>query len=264
MTEGPAEELNLTENAQPAIMVASIVSLKQLHWAYLRHMHGVSVSSYSYALGHSLGEYTANVLGESISLEDGVRLANIRGKAMQEAVQGLAIRMTAVSASEATVRGVMNDISIDGVCEIAGINHDQQVVLSGTKDSVDTVADYIKTTFKVPCKALNVSAPFHCKLMKRAAEVVRKELENMQVNDSAIPVMSNAHTKGVTEANEIRQSLVDNIASPALFLKGMEHVVEKGASLFSELGPKKLLINIVAKIAKDRNCLLYTSDAADE
>ena len=215
-------------------------------------MHGVSLDSFAFALGHSLGEYTANVVAESLSLEDGVRLAHVRGKAMQEAVKGLSIRMTAVAASEQTVRQALTELKLDGVCEVAGINHDQQVVLSGTQEAVDAAAQYIKTQFKAPCKSLNVSAPFHCTLMKPAAEAVQKELELIQLNDARIPIISNAHTRGVTDATEIRQSLVDNVANPALFLKGMEYVVGQGASLFTELGPKKLLINIVSKIVKDR------------
>ena len=171
---------------------------------------------------------------------------------MQEAVKGLETQMTVVSISESIVRKSLNEIKINGVCEIAGINHDQQVVLSGTKDSVDAIVDYIKTEYKVPCKNLNVSAPFHCKLMQPAADEVKRELEHIHVNQSNIPIMSNAHTKSISSPDDIKQSLIDNIANPALFLKGMEYVVGQGASLFTELGPKKLLINIVSKIVKDR------------
>lgn len=253
MSEGPVEELNLTEFAQPAIMVSSLVTVMQLNWAYYRHMYGVTVDSFQFAFGHSLGEYTANVIAGSLTIEEGVKLARLRGKAMQQAVQGLAIRMTAVAASESKVRSALAEVRTEGICEIAGINHDHQVVLSGTQGAVDATAEYIKEKYKVATMKLNVSAPFHCQLMRPAAEVVQRELSKITVKDAAIPVISNAFTVALQDADELKKSLVENISNPALFLKGMEYVMAHGANLFTELAPKKLLINLVSKIAKDRN-----------
>ena len=171
---------------------------------------------------------------------------------MQEAVKGLAFRMSLVGASEETVRQVLSIAQLDGVCEISGVNHDQQVVLSGTQTAVDEVTRVMKDKFKVSCRNLDISAPHHCTLMKPAAEVVRKELNMIEVKDSVFPIVSNANSKNVDTADDIRKSLVDNVASPAMFLKNLEFVVNGGANLFTELGPRKLLINLVSKIAKDR------------
>ncbi|OMJ73958.1 hypothetical protein SteCoe_27234 [Stentor coeruleus] len=247
MREGPEEQLNLTEYAQPAIMTSSI-----LHWKYMSEMYGIMESSFSFALGHSLGEYTACVIGGAISIEDGVKLAYIRGKSMQEAVNGLSIRMTAVMASEAIVRKALSEVTFDGTCEIAGINHDRQVVLSGTRDSVDLIADYIKKHYKVPVKHLNVSAPFHCKLMKPAADRIKIELEKITVLSSKLPVISNATSLPVVTPDEIKKSLVDNIVNPAMFLRGMEYVLSHGCSLFTEYGSKKILSGLASKIIQDR------------
>ncbi|CAG9317742.1 fabD [Blepharisma stoltei] len=248
MKEGPESDLNLTEFAQPAIMVSSI-----LHWTFLKHLYGAREDGFSFALGHSLGEYSACVISGALTVEQGAKLAYIRGKSMQEAVEGLAIRMSAVAASEETVRKSLNEVQIDGICEIAGVNHDKQVVLSGTRESVDLVTDHMKQKYKVPIKSLNVSAPFHCRLMKPAADRVKAELEKMDVKPAKIPVISNAHSKGLTDPNEIKQSLVDNITNPAWFLRGMEYCLSNGSNLFTEVGAKRVLTNIVNKIMKDRN-----------
>ncbi|CAG9328109.1 FABD [Blepharisma stoltei] len=248
MKEGPESELNLTEFAQPAIMVSSI-----LHWNYLNQAHGIKPTDFAYALGHSLGEYSACVISGALTIEQGVKIAYIRGKAMQESVEGLAIRMTAVAASEETVRNTLNEIKIDGICEIAGVNHDKQVVLSGTRDSVDTVTNYLLEKYEIPVKSLNVSAPFHCRLMKPAADRVKEELDKMDVKPSQIPVISNTHSKGFTDPQEIKQSLVDNITNPAMFLRGMEFVLSNGSNMFTEVGAKRVLSNIVTKIMKDRS-----------
>ena len=247
MKEGPEPELNMTEFAQPAIMTSSI-----LHWYYLKHMYGAREQDFTFALGHSLGEYTACVVGGALTIEDGVKLANIRGKAMQKAVEGLSIRMSAVAGSEQAVRKALAEVKFDGICEIAGINHDKQVVLSGTRTAVDAVTGYLKETQKIRSTHLNVSAPFHCKLMKPAADRVKEELLKLNLENSKIPVVSNAHTRGVKDSAQIRESLVDNIDNPALFLRGMEYVVNEGANLFTEVGAKRVLTNIVNKIIKDR------------
>jgi [acyl-carrier-protein] S-malonyltransferase len=252
MREGPEDQLNLTEYAQPAIMTSSIVSATQLHWHYLKEMYGISETNFCYALGHSLGEYTACVIGGAISIEDGVKLAYVRGKSMQEAVVGLSTRMAAVMASQSVVRQALSEIAVDGICEIAGINHDKQIVLSGTRESVDKITEHLKKNFKVPVKNLNVSAPFHCRLMKPAAERVEKELESMKINKSVVPVISNATSLPVTEPDEIKKSLVDNIVSPAMFLRGMEFVLQKGCFVFKEFGSKKVLSGLVGKIIQDR------------
>ena len=215
-------------------------------------MTGVAEKNFSFALGHSLGEYTACVVGGALSIEDGVKLAYIRGKTMQESVAGLSIRMTAVMASEAIVRQALGEVSFEGICQIAGINHDRQVVLSGTRESVDLISEYIKTKFKVPIKHLNVSAPFHCKLMKPAADRIREELEKMEVHDSSLPIISNATSRPVVKASDIKQSLVDNIENPAMFLRGMEFVMSQGCTLFSEYGSKKVLSGLALKIIQDR------------
>lgn len=215
-------------------------------------MFGIGEENYRYAVGHSLGEYTASVIGGALSIEDGVKLANIRGKSMQDAVSGLSIRMTAVMASETIVRKALGEVAFDGICQIAGVNHDRQVVLSGTRESVDLISEYIKVNYKVPVKHLNVSAPFHCKLMKPAADKIREELENVQVHDSQIEIISNASNLPVTKAADIKKSLVDNIENPAMFLKSMEFVLNKGCSLFSEYGSKKVLSNLAQKIIQDR------------
>lgn len=248
MKEGPESDLNLTQYAQPAIMVSSV-----LHWYFLKNVYGSNEDDFSFALGHSLGEYSACIVGGALTVEQGVKLAYIRGKAMQEAVEGLSIRMSAVAASETTVRKSLNEVTIDGICEIAGVNHDKQVVLSGTRESVDAVCDHMKAKYKIPIKSLNVSAPFHCRLMKPAADRVKAELETMELQPSMIPIVSNAHSKGMTDPNEIKKSLVDNITNPAWFLRGMEFVLAGGSNLFTEVGAKRVLTGIVNKIIKDRN-----------
>ena len=245
-------------------MASSIVISNQIHWHFMKEMYGIMESNFSFALGHSLGEYTACVIGGSLSIEDGVKLAHIRGKSMQEAVKGLSIRMTAVMSTEAVVRKALAEVAFEGTCQIAGINHDKQVVLSGTREAVDLISDYIKTNFKVPFKHLNVSAPFHCKLMKPATERIKEELSNMEVNDSRIPVISNATSQPLVKAKDIKQSLVDNIENPAMFLKSMEFVLSQGCTNFSEYGSKKVLTGLAGKIIQDRKINGISLDVSDK
>jgi [acyl-carrier-protein] S-malonyltransferase len=264
MSEGPEPKLSLTEYAQPAIMASSLVTSTQLHWQHMKEAYGTSEEQFSYALGHSLGEYTACVVSGALSIEDGVRLAHIRGQAMQNAVSGLSTRMAAVLATEASVRQALSEITFPGICEIAGINHDRQIVLSGTQESVDIVTDHLKQKYKAIVKNLNVSAPFHCRLMKPAAERVRQELLQIEVKKSVIPVLSNAMCKPISEPEEIRKSLEENVVKPALFLRGMECVLRNGCTLFKELGSKRVLSSLVAKIIEDRRISGVFVDEADK
>jgi [acyl-carrier-protein] S-malonyltransferase len=230
----------------------------------MKEVYGAMESDFSYALGHSLGEYTASVVGGAISIEDGVKLAYIRGKTMQEAVNGVSIRMTAVMTSETVVKKALSEVAFEGTCQVAAVNHDKQVVISGSRDSVDQVSEYIKSKYKVPIKHLNVSAPFHCKLMKPATEKVREELEKMKVGDSKLPIISSGHSVPISDAKGIRQSLVDNIENPAMFLRGMEYVMNQGTCSFTECGTKKVLSTLALKIIQDRKLEGYSVDTSKD
>jgi len=255
MREGPEEELNLTENAQPAIMASSI-----LHWNTIQNLYGTRLTDFEFALGQSLGEYSAAVITESLSIEEGVKLANVRGKAMQAAVTGEEIRMCALKASHKQISEALDTFKPSGVCQISGVNHDQQTVISGQKQPVEAFVAHLKETHAIKGVFLNVSAPFHCSLMQPAADLISNYLKDKALADPRIPVISSASGQPVTSGSVLKESLVANIIKPALFLAGFETCTNSGTNTYAELGSKRVLTNIVSQIVKGRQLSSVTVD----
>jgi [acyl-carrier-protein] S-malonyltransferase len=255
MREGPEEELNLTEHAQPAIMASSV-----LHWNTLKHLYGIRLTDFDFALGQSLGEYSAAVIAGALSLEEGMKLANVRGKAMQTAVTGEAIRMCALKLPENTVRSALADFSVSGVCQISGVNHDLQTVISGQKDAVEAFVQFLKERHGAKGVYLNVSAPFHCSLMQPAADMISKYLSDKTFADPEIPVISSATGQPLTSGSDLKESLVANIIRPAMFLTGFEKCFAEGANTYVELGSKRVLTNIVRQITRSRDLQVTMSE----
>lgn len=247
MREGPEDELILTQNAQPAIMASSI-----LHWNTLHQVYGARLNDFQFALGQSLGEYSAAVITEAISLEEGVKLAHVRGKAMQAAITGEEVRMCALKLSVDKVRQALKEFKVNGVCQISGVNHDQQTVISGQMKPVEAFTNYLKENYKAKYVMLKVSAPFHCPLMKPAVDIISNYLLDKTLADPKIPVISSATGLPITKGADLKASLVANIIDPAMFLTGFETCLAEGSNIFLELGSKRVLTNIVSQIIRDR------------
>ena len=181
--DGPAEDLQLTENTQPAILTVSV--------AAFRAMREAGISAPAFVAGHSLGEYSALVAAGVLSLSDAVRTVRARGRYMQEAVPVGTGAMAAVIGGELSeIQRICEEASEDQVCSVANINSPNQVVIAGNTEAVDRAIESLKGVAKRVIK-LNVSAPFHCALMKPAQDRLAPDLEALTFNEPAMPVVTN-------------------------------------------------------------------------
>ena len=204
--DGPEDTLTLTANTQPAILTNSIAVFRVLMERGLR---------FDVVAGHSLGEWSALVAAGALSLADAVRLANLRGTYMQEAVAVGVGAMAALLglASDATAT-VCSDASRDGEpVEIANLNGGGQIVISGHAAAVERAIALAKTAGAKRAVALSVSAPFHCSLMKPAAERLRAALANVEIKSPSVPVITNVRAEATQDPTTIRQLLVEQVTA---------------------------------------------------
>ncbi len=241
--EGPEEKLKLTENTQPAIMTVGVSIFNVLNKEF-----GLNLNNSKFFAGHSLGEYTALVCSGSLSLEKAAYLLNERGKSMQEAVpvgQGGMIAILGMSIEE--VEKEINLLPKDDVCEIANDNTTGQVVVSGKKINIDILNSNLK---KIKKKGiiLPVSAPFHCSLMKKAAEKMKEKIESTNFLNLKPNIISNVTAKEESDINKIKPLLVDQITSRVRWRESVNYMINQGVSEFLEIGPSKILSGLVKKL----------------
>jgi [acyl-carrier-protein] S-malonyltransferase len=244
--DGPETELKLTKNTQPAIMTVGVSIFEVLNKNF-----DMNLESLKFYAGHSLGEYTALVCSGSLTLEKAAYLLHERGKSMQEAVPSGKGAMVAVLGL--TVDEVQHEINLlpkDEICEIANDNCIGQVVVSGQKKSVDILVQNLKVKRKKAIY-LPVSAPFHCSLMKSAADSMRKKIEKTNFLKPNPGIISNVTAKEETDVNKIKPLLIDQITSRVRWKESVEYMIKQGISNFLEIGPGKVLSGLVKKINKN-------------
>lgn len=240
--EGPEEELLLTKNGQPAILTVSIAALAALKAA------APQLPPPHFVAGHSLGEYSALVAAEALSLEDAVRIVRARGIAMQDAVPPGAGAMAAIMGGGAdAVEQLCRDAAEGDVLAPANFNAPSQIVIAGTQAAV-TRAIALAKTHSLKAILLKVSAPFHCSLMAPAAERVREELSKVTVSAPLFPVVANINAKPNSNPEEIRALLVQQVAGPVLWARSIQTLREQGVERALELGPGKVLSGLVKRI----------------
>ena len=247
--EGPESELQLTKNTQPAILTISYSI-----FSVLKKEFGLNINSYKYFAGHSLGEYSALVCSESLSFNDAVYLLHERGKAMQEAVpvgDGLMLAVLGLKTTE-----IQNLIDTkkdtDGVCEIANDNADGQVIVSGDKQSITRFQDLLKSK-NIKSIPLKVSAPFHCLLMKPAADNMRDKINNTNFNIPKIKIINNVTAKPEENIEKIKKLLVDQIFSTVRWRESLINMHNDGVNNFIEIGPGKVLTGMAKRTIKGAN-----------
>lgn len=246
---GPDSDLALTKYTQPAILTASLAALFALKEAI------PDLPRPAYVAGHSLGEYSALVAAESLSIEDAVRLVHLRGTAMQEAVPaGLGGMAAIMGGDEQAVQALCNDAAQGECLAPANFNAPGQIVIAGAKSAIDRAVELAKSR-SLKAVVLNVSAPFHCKLMKPAAERVARALSEIQVNDPIVPVIANATAEPNQHAAQVRELLVKQIDSAVLFQTSVSWMKSQGVDRAFELGPGKVLTGLVKRIEKSIHVL---------
>jgi [acyl-carrier-protein] S-malonyltransferase len=246
--EGPAEQLQLTENTQPAILATSIASL--------RAMEETGFPLPDFLAGHSLGEYSALVAGGALSLADALRVVRLRGQYMQEAVPvGVGAMAAVMGAPLSDIERLCTQAAEGEICAPANINSPNQVVIAGNASAIDRAIELLKGAGAKRVIKLNVSAPFHCALMMPAQERLARDLANLEFRDLRAPLVTNADATLIDHGGEARAALIKQVSSPVRWLESVEVLINNGVNTFVEVGPGKVLSGLVRQINRDVRCL---------
>ena len=241
--EGPEEELRLTRNTQPAILATSIAALGSLE------ARGAKAD---FVAGHSLGEYTALVAAGALKFEDALKAVRRRGEFMQEAVPAGEGAMAALLGCDIeTVRAVCVEASEHGVCAPANINSSSQIVIAGHKSAVERAVELAKQKGAKRAVMLSVSAPFHCDLMKPAAERLAPVLAEIEFADLNVPLVTNVDAAIITKGGDARDALTRQVASPVRWGESVKRLLDEGVTRFIELGPGKVLSGLVRQASRE-------------
>ncbi|WP_395664418.1 ACP S-malonyltransferase [Methylocella sp.] len=249
MFEGPQDELTLTANAQPALMAASLATIR-----VLEAEAGLDLArDAAFVAGHSLGEYSALAAAGSLGVADAARLLRTRGEAMQAAVpvgEGAMAALLGIDAeAAATVAAQAAAEAGEGaVCEVANDNGGGQVVVSGTAAAVARAIEIAKEAGARRSVLLPVSAPFHCRLMAPAAEKMKEALAGVDILAPSVPLVANVVAKSVSDPEEIRGLLVRQATGAVRWRESLVFMAEGGVSTFVECGAGKVLAGLVKRV----------------
>jgi [acyl-carrier-protein] S-malonyltransferase len=241
--DGPEEELQLTENTQPAILTVSV--------AGFRAMQEQGIEAPAFVAGHSLGEYSALVVSGSVSLADAVRTVRARGRYMQEAVPvGTGAMAAVIGAEVVDIERICAEARQDQVCSIANFNAPNQTVIAGNTEAVDRAVELLSGVARKVVK-LKVSAPFHCALMKPAQDRLAPDLAALNFSRPAMPVVTNVDARATTAPDELRDALVRQVSAPVRWVESMQLLMSHGVDTFVEAGPGKVLSGLMRQISRD-------------
>jgi [acyl-carrier-protein] S-malonyltransferase len=243
---GPADLLQLTENAQPALMAVSLAVLR-----VLEAEAGFSVPrDAAFVAGHSLGEYSALAAAGSLSISDTARLLRTRGLAMQKAVPVGVGAMAALLGLDYEVAIAIADEAAQGqVCQAANDNGGGQVVVSGDKAAVERALEIAKVKGAKRAMLLPVSAPFHCRLMQPAADAMAKALADVTIKQPVSPLVSNVLASPISDPDEIRRRLIEQVTGTVRWRESVAYMASQGVTRFFEIGAGKVLSGLVKRIS---------------
>ena len=238
--EGPAEELKLTENTQPAILTTSVALYRVLA------RQGIEPD---FVAGHSLGEYSALVAAGCLRLEDAVGLVRNRGRYMQEAVPvGEGAMAAILGLGSAEVEAVCKEAAEGQVVEAANLNAPGQTVIAGHAVAVERASAKAKERGAKRVIPLSVSAPFHCRLMKPAEKRLQQDFSGVAFSDLRMPLISNVDAAPVRTGAEAMDALIRQVSSPVRWEESVRHLVAQGVDQFVEVGPGRVLSGLVRKV----------------
>jgi len=244
--EGPKDKLDLTENTQPAIFLVGY-SIFQL----LKKEFKIDLNKANFFAGHSLGEYTALASADALSFSDTLKILKIRGNAMQSAVPKGEGGMVAVLGSDIEqIEKIIQQNKNKYECYIANDNSRGQLVVSGNTNNIDKFILDLKSNSIKNIK-LSVSAPFHCKLMKKATDVMTNEITKLEFKDPKNILISNVTGKEVTSSSLLKDLLIKQIESRVRWRESVMLMINKGVNKFIEIGPGKVLSGLIKRIDKN-------------
>jgi [acyl-carrier-protein] S-malonyltransferase len=250
MFSGPIEQLTLTENAQPALMAASLAVLR-----VLEAESGFRLADrVRYVAGHSLGEYSALAAAGALSLGDAARLLKLRGKAMQAAVPVGQGAMAALLGVGKEVAEKLAAAAAEGeVCQLANDNEPTQAVISGSKGAIERAGKLAKAHGVRRFMPLNVSAPFHCALMQPAAEAMAEALNGVRILPPGVPVVANVLAAPISDPAEIKQRLVEQVTGTVRWRESVATMAANGVTDLYEIGAGRVLSGLAKRIVPSLN-----------
>lgn len=253
--EGPEDKLKLTEITQPAILIVSYSIFK-----VMKDEFGYNFDNFNYFAGHSLGEYSALVASEALQVQDALYLLSERGKAMQESVplgKGSMIAVLGISIEE--INYILDTLNNENnVCEVANDNAIGQIIISGDKKTIDKLIAVLKEK-KIKIIPLKVSAPFHCSLMKPAAENMKSKINSIELKKPKKKIVSNVTSVPETDPIKIKELLIKQIYSTVRWRESLINLNNENVKNFVELGPGKVLTGMVKRTIKESNCFSINS-----
>ena len=243
---GPKEDLDLTENTQPAIFLISYSIFK-----LIKEEFNINLNKAKFFAGHSLGEYSALASAEVLSFSDSLKILKIRGKAMQNSVpKGVGGMVAVLGAKIEVIESFINENKAKYECYIANDNSIGQIVLSGNIEDLEKMMVDLKSA-NIKNIKLPVSAPFHCELMKKATLVMSEEITKLNFEEPKNTLISNVTGKEIMNSNELKNLLVKQIESRVRWRESVLLMIDKGINQFIEIGPGKVLSGLIKRI--DRN-----------
>ena len=252
--DGPADELQLTKNTQPAILTVSYSIFKVMSEEY-----GFDLKFNKFFAGHSLGEYSALVCSGSLKFSDALYLLHERGKAMQDAVPvGMGKMIAILGANNDEINNLIKLNNDTGVCEVANDNAEGQVIVSGSKESIENLQNILKEK-KIKSLPLKVSAPFHCSLMKPAAKAMEEKIKNTEFKKPLIEIVNNVTATPEKNPEIIKKLLVEQIYSTVKWRQSITKMNELSVKNFIEIGPGKVLNGMVKRTIKNVSCFSINS-----
>lgn len=253
MFNGPKEMLTETENAQPALLLNSIAAYTLLLNENIKP---------EMTIGHSLGEYSALVAAQALSLEEALPLVATRGRLMEKAYPSGKGTMAAVlGMTEEAIKKELEKVSENEVVDIANLNCPGQIVISGSKEGIEQAEVILKEAGARRVLPLNVSGPFHSRLMQPANDHFKESLEKVSLKDAVIPVYANVTAEAVTKKAEIKQLLIKQLYSPVRFEQSIRNMIDEGIDAFVEVGTGNVLSGLVRKI--DRSVKTFAVQDTD-
>ena len=254
--EGPEDRLQLTENTQPAILTVSYSI-----FSVLKKEFNFNFQLFNFFAGHSLGEYSALVCANAIDFDDAIYLLHERGKAMQEAVPiGKGSMIAILGTKIDNITEILKNFKKKGICEIANDNADGQVIVSGEREAVKSFQEHLKEK-NIKYIPLKVSAPFHCSLMRSAAENMREKINKTKFNKPLFKIVSNVIAKPEIEPENLKELLINQIFSTVKWRESIIYMKKADVSNFIEIGPGKVLSGMVKRTVKDVNIFSINSIA---
>ncbi len=244
--EGPKDKLDLTVNTQPAIFLISFSIFN-----VIKNEFNINLSKAKYFAGHSLGEYSALSCAGCLSFSETIQLLKKRGNAMQNAVpKGEGGMIAVLGSTIENIEKILDEKKDDFKAEVANDNSNGQIVVSGKNKDLDNLSVFLKDK-NIKNVKLPVSAPFHCKLMSKATEVMKKEIDNINFRDTNNILISNVTANEVSNKNDLKRLLIDQIEKRVRWRESIIYMIEKGVKTYIEIGPGKVLSGLIKRINKD-------------